>query len=192
MVAYGFSRFHFRGRDLLFMVTLGTMFLPSQVTLIPRFVLFLKMKWLDTLRPLWVPSWFGGGALFIFIMRQFFLTVPMDLDEAATIDGAGPFQVFSRILMPLAKPPLATLAIISFMGNWNSFMAPLVYLSVPRKFTVALGLRLFPSGGMEEFGESLHTVKMAATVLSIAPCMVMFFLGQNYFVRGIVMTGLKG
>lgn len=192
LVAYGFARFRFPGKDLLFFITLGTMMIPYQVTLIPQFILFHKLGWIDTLRPLWVPEWFGGGAFNIFLMRQFFLTLPLELDEAARIDGAGYFRTFWEVLMPLCKPVVATVAIISFMGHWGDFLGPLVYLNTPEKFTISVGLRYFQEGRDALSAEPLQHLLMAATSLSIIPCIVVFFAGQRYFVRGIALTGIKG
>jgi len=191
LVAYSFARFRFPGRNILFLVTLSTMMIPSSVTLIPQFILFNKLGWVDTLRPLWVPSWFGGGAFYIFLLRQFFMTLPMELDEAARIDGAGYFRVFWNILLPLCKPVLATVGIICFMAHWSNFMSPLIYLNSNENFTVSVGLQFF-SEERELGGPPLHHLLMAATALSIIPCIALFFATQRYFVRGIVMTGLKG
>ena len=192
LVAYGFARFRARGREVLFMITLGTMMLPSQVTLIPQFILFHKLGWVDTFRPLWIPSWFGGGAFNIFLMRQFLLTIPLEFDEAAKIDGAGYWRILFTVLLPLCKPILATLAIITFMAHWNDFLGPLIYLNTPAKFTVAVGLRFFHQNPEAMIGEPMQHILMAFTVLSIAPCLVIFFSAQGYFVRGIVMSGIKG
>ena len=193
IVGYSFARFQFRGKDLIFMLTLGTMMLPSQVTLIPQYVLFHKLGWLNTLRPLWVPAWFGGGAFSIFLMRQFISTLPTELDEAAVIDGASYLRVFTQILLPLCMPALATVAVISFIGVWNDFMGPLVYLNSPEKYTIAVGLQFFKTGGgIGEEGEPLEHIMMAATVLSVIPCLIIFFSVQRFFVRGIAMTGIKG
>jgi len=145
----------------------------------------------DTLQPLWVPFWFGGGAFYIFLLRQFFLTLPIELDEAALIDGAGYVRVFWSVLLPLCKPVIATVAIIAFMAHWSDFMGPLVYLNTPEKFTISVGLQFFQDL-REVGGKPLQHILMAATTLSIIPCIVVFFAGQRYFVRGIVMTGLKG
>jgi multiple sugar transport system permease protein len=192
VVAYAFARFQFRGRGLLFIVVLGTMMLPSQVTLIPTFLLFNKVGWINTSRPLWVPAWFGGGAFNIFLLRQFFLTIPREMDEAAKIDGAGYFQVFWQLILPLSKPVLATVAIISLMTNWNDFMGPLVYLNSTERFTMALGLRFFNTYRSQADLEPLEHLLMAATSMSITPPILLFLLGQRYFVRGIVLTGIKG
>ena len=191
LVAYGFSRFPFPGRGALFIITLSTMMIPSHVTLIPQFIIFHRLGWVDTLRPLIVPSWFGGGAFYIFLLRQFFMTLPKELDEAALIDGAGYFRVFWHILLPLCLPVLATVGIISFMEHWSDFMGPLIYLNSNKNFTVAVGIQFFQDA-RDLGGEHLQHILMAATSMSIIPCILVFFAAQRYFVRGIVMTGLKG
>ena len=191
IVAYSFARFEYRGRDAFFMITLATMMLPAEVTLIPQFILFYKLGWIDTLRPLWVPSWFGGGAFAIFLVRQFFLSLPRDLDEAALIDGAGYFRIFWSILLPLCKPIIATLGIITFIASWSDFLGPLIYLNSPAKFTISVGLRFF-SNTPEVGGEPMQHLLMAACILSMIPTVALFFLGQRYFVQGIVMSGIKG
>ena len=191
LVAYSFSRFEYRGRDALFMITLATMMLPAQVTLIPQFVLFYKLGWINTILPLWVPHWFGGGAFAIFLMRQFFMSLPRDLDEAALIDGAGYFRIFISILLPLCKPILATLAIISLIASWSDFLGPLIYLNSPEKFTISVGIQFFnavPDVG----GEPMQHLLMAACVMSMVPIILIFFVGQRFFVQGIVMSGIKG
>jgi len=191
LVAYSFARFEYRGRDILFLLTLGTMMLPAEVTLIPRFVLFHKMRWIDTIKPLWVPTWFGGGAFFIFLIRQFLMSLPRELDEAALVDGANPFRVFWSILLPLCKPVLATVTVISFIDHWNDFMGPLIYLNTPDKFTVALGIQFFKDVPMMT-QRPTHHLLMAAVVMTAMPCITLFFLAQRYFVRGIVLSGIKG
>jgi ABC-type glycerol-3-phosphate transport system permease component len=191
LVAYSMARFEYRGRNLLFMITLGTLMLPAYVTLIPQFVLFFKLGWINTLLPLWVPAWFGGGGFEIFLMRQFFLSLPKDLDEAALIDGAGYFRIFWSILLPLCKPILATLAIITIIGTWSDFLGPLIYLNSPEKFTVSVGLRFF-NNAPDVGGVPIRQLLMAACVLSMLPMIIIFFLGQRFFVQGIVMSGIKG
>ena len=191
LVAYSLARFEYRGRDILFFLTLATIMLPAQVTLIPQFVLFYKMQWINTLLPLWVPAWFGGGAFAIFLMRQFLRTLPKDLDEAALIDGAGFFRIFWSILLPLCKPVLATLAIITVIDSWSDFQGPLIYLNSPEKFTVSIGLQFF-NQSPDVGGEPVRHLLMAACVLSIIPMMAIFFMGQRFFVQGIVMSGIKG
>ncbi len=191
LVAYSFARFEYRGRNLLFIITLSTLMLPAQVTLIPQFVLFYNFGWVNTLLPLWVPLWFGGGAFAIFLMRQFLMTLPRDLDEAALIDGAGYFRIFWEILLPLCKPVLATLSIITMIDLWSDFLGPLIYLNSPEKFTVSVGLQFF-NATPEVGGDPMQHLLMAACVLSMIPVIVVFFLGQRFFVQGIVMSGIKG
>lgn len=191
LVAYSFARFRYRGRDFIFLLTLGTMMLPAQVTLIPQFVLFHKLGWINTLYPLWVPHWFGGGAFAIFLIRQFIMGLPRELDEAALIDGASYFRIFWQILVPLCKPVLATIGVISFIASWNDFVNPLIYLQLPEKFTLAVGLNYFKDQP-EMGGQTTQHLLMAASVMVIMPVILLFFVTQRYFVQGIVMSGLKG
>ena len=191
LVGYSFARFEYRGRNVLFFITLATLTLPAQVILIPQFVLFYKLGWINTLEPLWVPAWFGGGAFGIFLMRQFIMTIPRDLDEAALIDGASYLHTFWAVLLPLLKPPLITLAIISFIASWSDYQNPLIYLNSPEKFTISVGLHFFVNSP-EVGGEPMQNLLMAACVLSMLPTVIVFFLGQKYFVQGVVMSGLKG
>lgn len=191
LVAYSFARFEWRGRNTLFMITLATMMIPAQVTLIPQFVLFHKLGWINTLLPLWVPFWFGGNGFAIFLMRQFFMSLPRDLDEAALIDGASFFRIFWSILLPLCKPVLATLGIITIIAQWGDFLGPLIYLNSPEKFTVSVGLQFFNTTP-EVGGDPMQHLLMAACILSIIPVVTIFFLGQRFFVQGIVMSGIKG
>lgn len=191
VVAYSFARFRYRGRDIIFLITLGTMMLPAQVTLIPQFVLFHKLGWINTLYPLWVPHWFGGGAFAIFLIRQFILSLPRELDEAALIDGANYPRIFWQILIPLCKPVIATISVISFIASWNDFVNPLIYLQLPEKFTLAVGLNYFKT--LPEIGgEPTQHLLMAASVMIIVPVIILFFATQRYFVRGIVLSGIKG
>ena len=193
LVAYSFARFRWRGRDLVFGITLATMMLPAQVTQIPKYILFKYLGWLDTVKPLWVPSWFGGGAFSIFLIRQFIRSIPRELDEAATIDGANPLRILGSVLLPLMKPVIATISVMSFIGGWNDFMGPLIYLATPEKFTVALGMRYFqvtPAG--QSWGMPTDHLLMAACVMSTTPVILLFFSAQRYFVQGIVMSGIKG
>lgn len=190
-VAYGFSRFRFPGRDALFFVVLSTMMLPWQVTIVPTFLLFRTLGWINTFWPLIVPSFFGGGAFYIFLLRQFFMTIPRDLDEAAKIDGANSVRIFWSILLPLAKPALATVAIFSFIEHWNEFIGPLIYLNSADKFTVSIGLRYFMASPFES-DEPREAILMAGSLIVATPPLVLFFVAQKYFVRGIVTTGLKG
>jgi len=191
LVGYSFARFDFRGRDLIFLLTLSTMMLPAQVTLIPQFVLYYKLGWINTWLPLWVPAWFGGGAFAIFLIRQFIMSLPRDLDESALIDGATFSQIYWRILMPLCKPVLATLALISIIDRWNDFLGPVIYLNSVEKFTIAVGLNFFKNVP-EQGGMPMQHLLMAASVVSTVPLIALFFSAQRYFVQGIALTGLKG
>jgi ABC-type glycerol-3-phosphate transport system permease component len=191
IVAYSFARFRYPGRDIFFLITLGTMMLPYEVTLIPTYLLFNRLGWLDTFLPLIVPYWFGGNAFSIFLMRQFFMTIPRELDDAARIDGANFIRIFWNILMPLSGPALATLAVIGFIANWNDFLGPLIFLESRSNFTIALGLRYFQNvAGLG--GEPMHHLLMAASVTFTIPCIVIFFVAQRYFVQGIALSGVKG
>lgn len=187
LVAFGFARLRFRGREALFVLVISTMMIPPQVTLIPTFVLFAKLRWIDTLKPLIVPAFFGGGAFFIFLLRQFFLTIPTELEDAARMDGCGPLGVFRNVALPLSKPALATVAVFSFVHHWNDFMGPLIYTQSLETKTLALGLNSFRS----LHGTEYHLM-MAAAVSVLMPVLVIFFVAQRYFVSGIVMSGIKG
>lgn len=191
LVAYSFARFTYRGRDIIFMITLATLMIPAQVTLIPQFVLFHRLGWINTLYPLWLPAWFGGGAFAIFLLRQFIMSLPRELDEAAIIDGASYLRIFWQILLPLCKPVIATIAVISFIASWNDFVNPLIYLQLPEKFTLAVGLQYFTT--LPELGgEPTQHLLMAASIMIIAPVIALFFATQRYFVQGIVLSGIKG
>lgn len=195
IVAYGFSRFRFPGRDTFFFVTLSTLMLPVEVTLIPTYLLFQKFGWIDTFYPLFVPAWFGGGAFNIFLMRQFMMGIPFDLDEAAKMDGASSWRVLWQILVPLCKPAIATLATLGFIANWNNFLGPLIFLNTEAKYTVAVGLRYFQStvaGGSAVVSRPQDHLLMGAALMVALPCLILFFIGQKYFVQGIVTTGIKG
>ena len=187
VVAYGFARFRFPGRGMLFILVLSTLMLPIQVTIIPRFMLFKAFHWLDTFAPIIVPAYFGGSAFYIFLLRQFFLTIPRELDDAAKMDGLGPFAIFSRIIFPLAKPALAIIAIFSFLYNWNDFFVPLIFLNSEAHYTVALGLTSLKG----HFFSTINLL-MAASLIAMLPCLVLFFLAQKYFMGGVVVTGVKG
>ena len=191
LVAYGFARFRFPGRDFLFLITLGTLILPAEVLLIPTFLIFRDLGWLNTLLPLIVPLYFGGGAFYIFLLRQFFLTLPRDFDEAAKIDGAGALTILWFVLAPLAKPALTTAAILSFLAQWNNFFQALIYLNSPNRFTLALGISYFQLQGSSG-GKPMTQLLMAAALMMALPCIVLFFVGQRYFVQGVTMSGIKG
>lgn len=186
LAAYAFARMNFPGRNLIFVVLLSTLMVPGQVTMIPTFILFNALGWVNTHYPLMAPAWFGG-AFGAFLIRQFFLTVPREYDDAAAIDGAGHVAIFLRIYLPLAKPVLATLALFTFMNHWNEFLLPVIYLTDPKKLTLTVGLSTF----RQQYSTLYHYL-MAGTLLSIIPIFALFVLLQQYFVRGIVMSGLKG
>lgn len=185
LVAFAFARLQWWGREVFFIVMLATMMLPPHVTLIPQFILFKHLGWINTFYPLIVPQFFGGPYL-TFLARQFFLTLPRDLDDAARIDGCSNWGVFSRIILPLSKPVIIMVVIMVFNGTWNEFLMPLIYLQSQDKFTLALGLRMFQG----EAATSWHLL-MAASLLTMLPVLVLFFVAQRYFMQGIVFTGVK-
>jgi ABC-type glycerol-3-phosphate transport system permease component len=190
LVAYSFARFDYPGHDFLFMVLLSTLMIPYEVTLIPQYLVFAQIHWLNTFLPLTVPAWGGGGAFTVFLLRQFFLTIPRDLDNAADVDGATSFQVLWQIILPLSRPALATAAILLFLNTWNDFLGPFIYLNDPKLFTMSVGLRFFQTVP-ETTGASKDNLLMAATIIMSIPALALFFAAQRYFVQGIVMTGLK-
>lgn len=185
--AYGFARLRFPGRDAIFMILLSTMMLPGVVLMIPQFIMFRNLGWIDTFKPLIIPHYFGGGAFNVFLLRQFFRSLPEELSDAARIDGCGEFKIYYRIILPLAKPALATIGIFTFMGTWNDFMGPLIYLNSPGKRTLALGLASFRS-----LYATHWNLLMAASTVMVIPIIILFFVAQRHFVQGIVLTGLKG
>jgi multiple sugar transport system permease protein len=186
LAAYAFARLRFAGRDRLFLVLLSTMMLPGIVTMIPSYVMFAKIHWVDTFLPLTVPAYFGGGAFNIFLLRQFFSGIPRELDEAAVLDGAGHWTIYSRIIMPLSGAAIATIGVFTFMGSWKDFMGPLLYLDDARKQTLEVGLSTYNA-----LRDEKHHLMMAAALIVMTPLILLFFIGQRYFVKGIVMTGLK-
>jgi len=186
VVAYGFSRLRWRGRDAAFGILIATMLLPWHVTMIPRFLLLRELGLYNSLAALIVPT-FLGDAFFIFLLRQFFLTIPDELSEAARLDGLGEWGIFSRIIIPLSKPALATVALFQFIASWNDFNGPLLYLSDPQKFPLAYGLEQFVSS----YSDQTHLL-LAAAVLFTLPMVVLFLLAQQTFLKGIATTGIKG
>lgn len=186
LVAYAFAKMKFVGRDRLFVVLLSTMMLPAIVTMIPTYFLFKELRWINTILPLTVPAFFGGGAFNIFLLRQFFMGIPNELDEAAKIEGAGHWTIFSRVVMPLSGSALATVGIFCFIYNWRDFMGPLIYLNEPEKQTLELGLATYNSLRAEQW----HLL-MAGSVMVTLPLIVLFLFGQRYFVKGMAMTGFK-
>ncbi|MEO8608841.1 MAG: carbohydrate ABC transporter permease [Chloroflexota bacterium] len=186
-VAYGFARIRFPGRDFWFGIVLATLFLPYAILIVPSFIIFTRLGWVDTILPLTVPLFFGGGAFNIFLLRQFFRTIPEELADAARIDGCTEFGIYWRIMMPLAKPALVTVAIFTFLNAWNDLLGPIIYLRSPSNFTVAVGLSSFRSTL-----DVSWDLQLAATTAVILPVVILFFFSQRYFIKGIVMTGLKG
>jgi multiple sugar transport system permease protein len=197
LVAYGFARFRFPFRNLLFLMVLSVLMLPPIVYLIPQYALFNRIGWIDTFLPLIVPWWFSagsGGAFSIFLLRQFYSTIPREMDEAAMIDGAGYFTIWWRIILPLSKPALAALTIFGFVWHWNDFLEPLIYLQSTENFTISVGLQFLQTAGFTGFGASPITEHylMAAALLACLPPLVLFLIAQRWFIEGINLTGTKG
>jgi multiple sugar transport system permease protein len=188
VVAYPFARLRFRGRSTMFLLILGTMMIPGQVTMIPLFVLFSRLHWVNSFRPLIVPAFFGN-AYYIFLMRQFFATIPRELEDAAKIDGCSPYSTFLRIILPMSGPALGVVAIFTFSDTWNDFMGPLIYLNELPRFPLALALRSFQrrTGG-PVYWESM----MAVAILMTLPVLVLYYVAQRNYIQGIVVTGVKG
>jgi multiple sugar transport system permease protein len=187
LCAYGFARIRFPGRNFWFIFTLATLMLPPQVTLIPLYILFFRIGWLDTLLPLTVPHWFGGGAINIFLLRQFFLSIPAELEDAAYMDGASRLRIWWYIFLPLSMPALITVAIFTVQRSWDDFYGPLIYLSSASNYTLALGINLFRGSYTQE----LHYM-LAVAFLMTLPMIVLFFFAQRYYIRGVVLSGMKG
>ncbi len=187
LVAFGFARRRFPEREALFSILLSTMMLPSVVTLIPTFILFTKLGWVNTFLPLTVPGYFGGGAFNVFLLRQFYLTLPYDYDEAAYMDGASSLRVWWEIILPFSKAPLAVIIVFSILANWNDFLGPLIYLNQPDMRTLALGLQFF----RDQYVTQWHYL-MAGSTLTVIPVLALFFGAQRYFMEGILLTGLSG
>jgi len=188
LAAYSFARLRFRGRDAMFAVILSTLMLPFAATMIPVYILFVKLGWVGTFAPLIVPSWFGGP-ITIFLLRQFFRTIPMELEDAARIDGASRPRIFLTIILPLSRAALTVVVVLSLLHNWNDFMAPLIYLQKRDLYTLALGLNALQY--LEGGRDWTHYVMVMATMM-VTPVVVAYFLAQRAFVEGIVLTGLKG
>lgn len=184
--AFAFSRLQWKGRDLIFGFIISSMMLPYVVTLIPSFIGWNFLGAIDTYFPLITPAWFGGGAYNIFLLRQFYKTIPSDLDQAAKIDGAGSWCIFTRILLPLTKPAMIVVGLFSFMATWNDFLGPLVYLNSEKKFTLSLGLMMFKGVYTSQW-----ELIMAASTIVIIPVIIIFLLGQKHFIEGIALTGMK-
>jgi len=186
LVAYGFARLRGRGRNLLFLLLLATLMIPREVTIVPRFLLFQRVGLVNTLWPLIVPAWFGYP-FFIFLLRQFFMTIPQDLDEAARIDGASSLRILTSIILPLSTPALATVAVFAFIGNWTNVLDPLIYIRSQELYTLALGLNLFRGVNLIQFN-----LLMAVSIVTLLPVLIVFFLAQRLFVQGVTLTGMGG
>ncbi|NPV06926.1 MAG: carbohydrate ABC transporter permease [Anaerolineae bacterium] len=189
LVGYGFARLRFYGRGVWFVILLSTMMLPSQVTLVPQYVIFAKLKWVNTYKPLIVPAYFGS-AFYIFLLRQFFMTLPRDLDDAARIDGCGYLSILLRVLLPLCKPPLIAVGVFSFVSHWSDFFGPLIYLNDPEKWTLVLGTTALVTSWGHTFIHMGYV--MAVTTLVVVPVLVIYFWAQRYFIEGITLTGVRG
>ena len=186
LVAYGFSILEWKNRDKVFIFIIFTMMIPLQVIMVPVFVIFKQLGWLNTFKPLIVPAFLGGGAFNIFLFRQFFLNIPREIIDAAKMDGLSHFQIFKEIALPISKPVIATISILTFMFTWNDFMGPLIYLSDQIKGTLALGIMMFVGQHQTEWGEL-----MAVSILMMLPMLIVFFVFQKYFIRGLMIGGSK-
>ena len=187
IVAYGFSRIEWPGRNVIFFLVLASMMIPFPVTMVPLYALFKTLGWIGSFRPLWIPAWFGG-AFNIFLLRQFFMTIPKELSDAARIDGCSEWQIFRLVILPLAKPALAVVALFQFMYTWNDFLGPLIYLMDQRTFTLSLGLQFYQS----QHGGTQWNLLMAASTIVVAPVIILFFFTQKQFIKGIALSGIKG
>jgi len=187
LVAYGFARIRWKGRDVLFAITLATMMIPFPVTMVALFGLFRHLGWIGSYKPLWVPACFGS-AFNIFLLRQFFLTIPSELSDAARIDGCSEFGIFRHIILPLSKPALAVVALFHFMYVWNDFLGPLIYLTNQKLFTLSLGLQFYQS----QHGGTEWNMLMAASAIVVLPVIVLFFFTQRSFIQGVRLSGIKG
>ncbi len=195
IVAYGFSHFRFRGRHTIFILMLSTMMLPMEVTLIPTYLIFNEIRLVDTFWPLFLPAWFGGGPFAIFLFRQFFLSIPRDLSDAAKIDGCHVLRFYRSILVPLSVPVMITLSILFFQQSWNELMRPLIYLTSMTNYTVSVGLMFLRTqilANVAQRGEPTEHLLMAGSVISMMPSLILFFILQRYFIRGVIMSGIKG
>jgi len=186
LAAYGFSRIEWKGRDAFFLLTISTMMIPFPILMVPLYGVFRGLHWIGTLKPLWVPAFFGS-AFNIFLLRQFFMGIPKDLSEAARIDGCSELRIWATVILPLAKPALAVVALFQFIYNWNDFLGPVLFLTRQEDYTLALGLQFFQS---QNGGTQWHLL-MAASTLTALPIFLLFFFAQKTFIRGIAMSGLK-
>ena len=190
LVAYGFARFRFPGRNVLFILMLSTMMLPSIITLIPTFLIWRSLELINTYDPLVLAAWLGGGAWAVFLLRQFFLTIPKEIEEAAVIDGANTFQIYYQIMLPLIKPALLALGVLIFRGNWNNFRGPLIYLNTTVMFPLVVALKFFQESLSKE-APKWHYMMAMSTVMAL-PILVLYFAAQRYFIEGLTMGAVKG
>ncbi|HEY3290823.1 MAG TPA: carbohydrate ABC transporter permease [Anaerolineae bacterium] len=190
LTAYAFARFNFAGKNVWFVLLLSTMMIPAIVTFIPQYLLYFNLKFIDTYVPLTLGSWLGGSAFMVFLLRQFIMTIPRELDEAAIVDGANPLRILTSIIMPLMKPALITVAILQFLADWNDFFGPFIYINTMLKYTAAVGLRTFQTMSLEITDPRDHLLMAGAAIMTI-PVLILFAVAQRYFVSGVVMSGLK-
>lgn len=190
VVAYGFARFEFKGRDLIFFIMLSTMMIPSTLTRVPTFLIWKKLGLINTYDPMTVPAWFAWGPAYIFLLRQFFLTIPREMEDAATVDGANQIQTFFYIMLPLVKPAFLAIGVMSFQGNWNNFEAPLIYLNTTQMFPLVLSVRFFEASLSKEAPKWQYM--MAMSTVMAAPILVLFFAAQRYFIEGLNVGAVKG
>ena len=190
MAAYAFARLHWPGRDLMFGLTVASMILPYQVTMVPLYLIFRHLGWVNTWYPLWVPAWFGVP-FYIFLLRQFFRTLPREIEEAASVDGAGRIRTFISVVLPMSRPALATVAVFAMMFEWSDFVGPLIYIQSPQRMPLSLGLQ-FLNTNQQMLGQQLWGVLMAGSVVTLLPMLIVFFALQKHFVRGITLGALRG
>mgnify|MGYP001063348094 CR=1 FL=1 len=190
LVAYGFARFRFPGRNVLFMLMLSTMMLPGVVTLVPSFILWRELKLIDTYDPMTIGAWFAWGPSYVFLLRQFFMSLPKEIEEAALLDGANTIQIYAKIMLPLVKPALLAIAVLSFIGNWNNFMGPLIYLNSGEKYPIIMALKFFEQSLSKE-APKFHYMMAMAHMMSI-PLLALYFAMQRNFIEGITAGAVKG
>lgn len=190
IVAYGFARFYFRGRDVIFFIMLATMMIPPTLTRVPGFLIWRELGRLNTYDPLTIPAWFAWGPTYIFLLRQFFLTIPRDMEDAATVDGANTVQTFLYIMLPLVRPAFLAIGVLSFQGNWNNFEAPLIYLNTTQLFPLVLAIQFF-QGSLSKEAPKWHYLMAMATMMA-APILLLFFAAQRYFIEGLNVGAVKG
>jgi multiple sugar transport system permease protein len=190
IVAYGFARFEFKGRDVIFFIMLATMMIPGTLMLIPTFLIWKRLGLINTYDPMTVPAWFAWGPSYVFLLRQFFLTIPREMEDAATVDGANTVQTFFYIMLPLVKPAFLAIGVLSFMGNWNNFQAPLIYLNTTQMFPLILSIQFFQQSLSKE-APKWHYMMAMATMMAV-PILVLFFAAQRYFIEGLTVGAVKG